>query len=129
MPGIKSTYANSMLNAYVGRTTFSATSGVWLKLHVGDPGAAGTSNPAGNTVRAQATFGAAASSGAISTTSDSSWSGVSTSETYTHVSAWDASSNGNFLGSAALSTPETVNAGDNFTLAAGRFSLSIATVV
>lgn len=58
---------NAMLDAWAGRAAYTQTD-VWVKLHTGDPGAAGTSNAATNTARQQVTFGAAAASGAISNT-------------------------------------------------------------
>src|SRR4029077_6344097 len=88
---------------------------VYIKLHIGDPGAACTSNAAGNTTRTAAIFGAA-SGGVITTTADVTWTNVSTAETYSHFSLWDASSAGNALGSGALTASKTVAVGDTFTL-------------
>jgi len=59
---------NKMLDAWAGRTAYTANAAVYVKLHIGDPGAAGTANAAANTTRQQAVFGSAAASGAISNT-------------------------------------------------------------
>ena len=48
--------ANSWLDA-VCRATAYSEAGVYVQLHLGDPGSAGTANPAANTTRVQATFG------------------------------------------------------------------------
>lgn len=116
---------NSLLNALTKNTSY-ANAEVWVKLHTGDPGSAGTSNAAGETDRTQATFGSVASGGAISNTVAISWTSVSNSETYTHVSLWSASTSGTFLGSATLTQSKTVNAGDNFSIPIGDLDLTIA---
>jgi hypothetical protein len=98
---------------------------IWVKLHTGDPGSAGTSNAATNATRVQATFGSAAASRAISNTAAVSWTNVSTTETYTHVSLWSASSGGTFLGRDDLSSSAAVTAGDNFSIPIGDLDLTI----
>lgn len=116
---------NKMLDALVGRTTYTANAALYIKLHLGDPGAAGTSNPAVETTRQQGTFGSAAATGAISNTAALEWINVSTTETYTHVSAWTASSGGTFLGSDDLSSSAAVTAGDTFRIAIGDLDLTV----
>src|SRR5688500_13571514 len=88
----------------------------WLKLHVGAPGAAGTSNPATETTRKNPAF-SAASSGAKTTSADAVWTTVAGTEDYTHISGWSASTAGNFGWSGTI-TANPVTAGDTFTLAA-----------
>jgi hypothetical protein len=116
---------NSFLNALCKNTSY-ANAAVWVKLHTGDPGLAGTSNAAGETDRTQATFGSVASGGAISNTVAIAWTAVSTSETYTHASLWSASTAGTFLGSAALTQSKVVNSGDNFSIPIGDLDVTIA---
>lgn len=116
--------ANSFLDA-VARAVAYSEAEVWVKLHLGDPGAAGTSNPAVETTRMQATFGSAAASRAISNTAAVEWTNVSTTETYTHVSLWDASTGGNFLGRDDLSSPAAVTAGDTFRIPIGDLDLTL----
>ena len=116
---------NKMLDALTGRSTYTANAAMYVKLHTGDPGAAGTSNAATNTTRQQATFGSAAASGAISNTAAVEWTSVSTTETYTHVSLWTASSGGTFLGSDDLSSSAAVQAGDTFRIPVGDLDLTI----
>jgi hypothetical protein len=115
---------NSMLDA-LARNVSYANAAVWVKLHLGDPGAAGTSNPAVETTRQQATCGAGAASGTISNTVAIEWLNVSTSETYSHISLWTASTSGTFLGSDDLSSSAAVTAGDTFRIPIGDFDLSI----
>jgi hypothetical protein len=116
---------NKMLDAYVGRTTYTAQVGFFVKLHIGDPGAAGTSNPAANTTRQSVTFGSAAATGAISNTAAVEWTSVPNTETYSHVSLWTASSAGTFLGSDDLSSTAAVTAGDTFRIPVGDLDITV----
>lgn len=97
--GLASAQANAYLNTYRA-TNITAPANVFLKLHTGDPGAAGTANVSAVTTRNSITF-AAASGGSMSLSSVGSFS-MTTTETISHVSIWDASSAGNFLQSCAL---------------------------
>jgi len=126
--GLAAAVLNGWLNALCKATNYTAPTAFWVKLHTGDPGAAGAGNVAGNTTRQQATFGTVASGGSITTTVDINWTNVSTAETYSHVSFWDASSAGTFLGSDDLATPRTVAAGDNFTIPTGSLTVAVTPV-
>lgn len=113
--GLGSAGANTSLDAFAAAYT-------WIKLHIGDPGAAGTSNPAVETTRKQATW-AAAASGATSNTGALSWTLVAASEDYTHFTIWTASTAGTFGGSGTV-TASAVTAGDTFTIPTGDLDLS-----
>lgn len=126
--GLAATVLNGWLNALCKATNYTAPTAFWVKLHLADPGAAGATSPALNTTRQQATFGTTASGGSISTTVDLNWTNVPNAETYSHVSFWDASSAGNFLGSDDLATPRTVAVGDNFTIPTGQLTVQITPV-
>lgn len=123
------TFAESVRNAWLdgfARNVSYANAAVWVKLHLGDPGAAGANNAAAETTRKQGTFGDAAASGAITNTAAIEWTNVSTTETYTHVSFWTASSGGTFLGSDDLSSSAPVTAGDTFRMPIGECDLSVS---
>ena len=107
-------------NAILDGTAMPAT--LYAKLHIGNPGAAGTSNPAGETVRKSFTRGAAAS-GATTNAADLDWASVGATEDYSHVTIWDASSGGNCWWVGVLSA-STVTLGDDFTIPAGDLDLS-----
>ena len=108
--------AHQWLNWIRGSAT-TAPSTIFVKLHTADPGASGaTAAAAGSTTRVAATF-SAASGGAIALTgTNPSWTNGGTSETLTHVSVWDASTSGNFLWSAALSSSQAWANTNTFTL-------------
>lgn len=96
----------------------------WVKLHTGDPGAAGTSNAATETTRKQVTW-ASASSASKASAADLIWTAVAGSEDYTHFSLWSASSAGNFGGSGTV-TANAVTAADTFTIPSGSLILSLS---
>lgn len=116
--GIKAAQANSILDTLFG-TSF-------IKLHVGDPGAAGTANPAANTTRKSVTW-ASASGGSKASGADLLWSSVPNTETYTHWSAWDDVTAGNFEASGTVSGG-AVTASNDFKVASGglTFGLTVA---
>lgn len=117
---------NKMLDAYAGRTNYTANAAVYVQLHTGDPGSAGTDNVATETTRKAVTFGSAASSGAISNTADIQWTNLAATETITHVSLWTASSGGTFLGSDDLPASKNVNAGDTLTIPTGDLDITLS---
>ena len=116
--GISNAEANEAVDAWLASYT-------WIKLHIGDPGAAGASNAAGNTTRQQATWRAAVA-GQSSNSAAITWTSVSTSEDYTHFSIWTASTAGTFGGSGTV-TAAAVTAGNNFTIPIDDLDIGIAT--
>jgi hypothetical protein len=118
-----SNYAElKLLDHVTGRAAFTAPSGVYLQLHIGDAGEDGIANDATETTRKLATF-AAASSGSISGSGVVEWTNVAASETYTHWSMWDAATSGNCLWTGALSSSASVTAGDTFQVTSITLSL------
>jgi len=115
------TLANKWLDM-LRAVAFTAPAATYIKLHVGDPGSAGTANPSAVTTRQSATF-SAASSGALALSNSPSFS-MTTTETITHISVWDASTAGNFLWSAALTTSKSVVNTDTLTFTTLGVSLS-----
>jgi hypothetical protein len=113
---------NAELNALYNNTSLAVTT-PYVKLHIGDPGEDCTLNPAANTTRQSASF-AAASGGSVVSDADITWTSVSTSETYSHISLWDASTGGNPLDYGALVASKPVLAGDTFQIASGTLTIS-----
>jgi len=120
--GVSAYLANSWLDA-VGNNTSYAVTQVYVKLHVGDPGANGTSNAATETTRKAASF-AAASSGSLASDADISWTNIAGSQDATHFTAWDNVSEGNFLFSGTV-TANAYTAGDTFTISSGGLTVSL----
>jgi hypothetical protein len=119
--------ANAWLNVLRGTSaaTFTGVTTLFVQLHTGDPGAAGTSNVSSTTTR-QAVNYAAAASGSQSitgTTQWTNWAGTN-GEVVSHISVWGASSAGTFYYSVALTASKTVNTGDTLTLSTLTVSLA-----
>jgi hypothetical protein len=115
---------NHMIDALLKGSAITFAGVVYAKLHTGDPGSAGTSNAAGETTRQAVTLGAA-SGGVGTSTADVTWASVSTTETISWVSFWDASSAGLFIGKDDLPSSKSVTAGDTLTIASGNITFAI----
>ena len=118
-----SNYAElKILDHLTGKAAWTAPTTVYIKLHTGDPGEDGTSSAATNTSRQSAAWNSAAT-GSIATSATITWTNVSTTETYSHWSAWDNSTAGNCLWTGALSSSASVTAGDTFQITSLTLSL------
>jgi hypothetical protein len=118
-----SNYAElKILDHTTGKAAWTMPTTVYVKLHLGDPGEAATSNAAVETTRKSAAW-ASAASGAIVTSATMEWTNVSTTETYSHWSMWDDLTAGNALWSGALATSAAVTAGDTFQITSLTLSL------
>ena len=120
--GISAYLANAWMNALGNATAFSVTT-PYIKLHVGDPGAAGTSNAATETTRKAVSFGAS-SAGALASDADVSWTNIAGSQDATHFTAWDNATTGNFLFSGTI-TGNAYTAGDTYTISSGGLTVSL----
>jgi len=99
----------------------------WIKLHIGDPGAAATANVAAETDRLQATWGSVSlavdgHSVEVAWTADLEWISVAGSEDYTHVSGWSLVSGG-LPGWTGELTADAVVVGNDFKIPAGAYKL------
>jgi hypothetical protein len=118
-----SNYAElKILEHTTGKTAWTIPSNVYVKLHTGDAGEAGTTNAATETTRKVAAW-ATAASGSIATSATLEWTNVAATETYSHWSMWDASTGGNCLWTGALSSSAAVTAGDTFQITTLTLSL------
>lgn len=106
--------ANKWLDLAFRQVAFTTPAGFYVKWHTGDPGSAGASNAANVATRSAATF-SAASGGSVALSNTPTYTATS-SETLSHISFWDASTAGNFLGSAALTSSRAVVSTDVFNL-------------
>lgn len=125
--GLGSGTANSILNEMCNAGSWTVPTSFWVKLHLGDPGAAGSTSPASNTTRQAASF-SSANAGAITTSADVTWTSVSATESYSHVSFWDASTGGTLIATDNLEVTRGVTAGDNFTIASGDIDITLGAV-
>ena len=118
-----SNYAElKILEHTTGKTAWTMPTTVYVKLHTADSGEDGTTAAATNATRVAAAW-ATAATGSIATSATITWTSVSTTETYTHWSLWDASTAGNCLWTGALSASAAVTAGDTFQITSLTLSL------
>jgi hypothetical protein len=120
--GLSSFLADKFLDAVGNASAYSATN-VYVKLHVGDPGSAGTSNPATETTRKIASF-SAASAGVLTTDAALTWTNIAGSEDATFFSVWDNLTAGNFLFSGTISG-NAYTAGDTYVIDSGSLTASL----
>jgi len=120
--GISAYLANAWLDALGNATSFSVTT-PYVKLHVGDPGANGTSNPATETTRKSVSFGAS-SAGSLASDADVVWTNIAGSQDATHFTAWDNETAGNFLFSGTI-IGNAYTAGDTYTISSGGLTVSL----
>ena len=107
--------ADKLLNT-IGRTGTTFTAGsLYVKLHTADPGATGATAASAVTTRYACTFSASSAGSMALTSMGGTWSMTST-ETISHISLWDASTAGNFLWSVALTASKSVVSGDTLSL-------------
>lgn len=113
---IESTYGkNNLLEAVPNE--------VYVQLHTGAPGAAGTSNVASTNTRKKVTL-AAASAGIRKNSTALEWTATA-SETYKYVSLWSASTSGNCWWCIQLEAEKAVSSGDTAKFAAEALSVSL----
>jgi hypothetical protein len=118
------TFANKVLDHMLRAVASTAPASNNVELHTADPGAAGTTSVAGVTTRVAVTF-SAASAGACASSNTPSWAAwAGGSQTLSHIAVWDATSAGNFLYSAVLTTSKAITTGDTFTLSSLSVSLA-----
>lgn len=120
--GLSTFLANGFLDSLGNATAFSV-SNVYVKLHIADPGSAGTANPATETTRKAASFGSA-TAGGLSSDAAITWTNIAGSEDATYFTVWDSLTAGNFLFSGTI-TGNPYTAGDTYTIASGALTVSL----
>ena len=116
---------NKFLDHFLGTSSTSAPSNVYIGLHTADPTDAGTgAEVSGNGYVRQAMAFGASSSGTASNSGAVEFPAAS--GTITHIGIYDASSSGNLLFHAALTASKTINDGDIFKVAASGVDITAA---
>ena len=117
--------ALTTLQAVLAQTPPSFPTTLWVKLHIGDPGAEAIDNPAANTERIEITWNTAINvdtDGRAQAISDAAvgWAAVPATETYSHISLWDDEFAGNAWYKDAMVAPVPVTAGGAFVFPVGQ---------
>lgn len=115
----------AVLNAIFNNTSFAVAT-PYLSLHTADPGETGGSEATGGSYARQAGASAfaAASGGSIASDANVTWTGLPAG-TFTHVGVYDASTAGNYIARAALSSSVTLPAGSSFTINSGNLTFTL----
>jgi hypothetical protein len=109
-------------NAILSGTAVPAT--LYVKLHTGNPGAAGTSNAAALNTRKSFTR-SSPTAGVCNNLADIEWLGAPSDENITHCSIWDAVSGGNCWFISAASTPVDLDPGFSMVISTGDLVLTM----
>ena len=109
-------------NAVLNGTTMPAT--LYAKMHIGAPGEDATNNAAAHTTRVSFTR-STATTGSAANAGDIVFSSLAATETFSHISIWDASSGGNPWWQGALTASVSVNSGGTFTISTGSLTLAL----
>ena len=115
---------NAFLNHLRG-TTYTAPAGMYVKLHISDPGEDAATGAAATTTRVAATF-SESTTGSMALSAAIEWTNLGTAEIFSHFSVWDTvgPTGGNPLGYGPLNTPADMGVGDTFRLTAATWSLN-----
>jgi len=95
---------------------------VWVQLHTGDPGAAGTSNVSAESTRKKIVL-----TGELPLTNEGAveWASWPSAETVKWFSIWSASISGSFLGRETLKEEKTLAKEDGAKFKAGELSVNL----
>jgi hypothetical protein len=119
---------NALINATLRNTSYTSPTTVYVGLFTTDPTDAGTGTEVagGSYARTAVTFGAP-SNGVATNNADVTFPTATGSwGTITHVGVHDASTTGNLLYHASLTTSKTVGSGDVFKISSGNLSVTLA---
>lgn len=107
--------------------TTAVANALFVQLHTGAPGAAGTSNVSSTTTREAVTWGTPAS-GSVSATNQPAWPAWAGTpgEVVTHISFWSLATGGAFQFSTPIAPSETMNTGDTLTMTALAVAFPVA---
>lgn len=120
--GLSSYLANAFLDS-VGNATAFSVANTYVKLHIADPGANGTDNPATEITRKAVSFGAS-SAGVLTSDAEISWTNIAGSQDATFFTVWDSLTTGNFLYSGTI-TGNPYTAGDTYTIPSGSLTVNL----
>ena len=120
---------DAFLDHFLGTSSTTSPTNIYVALHTADPTDAGTGTEvSGNGYARQAiTFGAS-SSGTASNSAAVEFPAASGGDfgTITHIGIWDALTSGNLLFHSSLTTSKTIADGDIFKIAASGIDITAA---
>ena len=118
-----SNYLENELLDHIRGVAYTVPTGLYVKLHTGDPGEDAALLAASEATRKLATFGVASGGSMALNNGPLEWTVLPTTETFSHFSVWDDLTAGNPLGYGPLNSPAAMTAGDTFRLTAATWTL------
>jgi hypothetical protein len=115
---------NNLAKAWKNEAPTKAA-GLFVKLHIGDPGEDCTANAAAETKRKTITL-TAIENGTVKNEAALEWAEVAATEEITHVSVWDAETEGNPRIYGALTAPVKLTEDQDARIKAEALSLALA---
>lgn len=117
---------NKLIDHLLGSNTFTKPSSLYVALYVGDPTSGGTEVSTSSTAYSRQSAAFTISGGAATNTAQLQWSAATASwGTITHVAIFDASTSGNRLVDAALSSSKAIGIGDVLQIPAGDLDVTL----
>ena len=126
--GLKATVRNSLVNALVNQTNYTAPTAIYISLHTADPGDTGASEATYTSyarVNATNSFPVAASGSSSNDVAIQFPTSTGGSNTVTHTGFWDAPTAGNWIGGGSLSVSKAIASGDTASFATSQLTVSI----
>jgi hypothetical protein len=117
---VTATVADGWLSTLTGEA-------LYVQLHTGDPGAAGTTDVSSVTTRQAITWGSA-SGGSVTASAVGEWTdwAGTNGEVVTYISLWSGASGGTFYDSLQLEASATMDTGDDLQLTLLELSIPVA---
>lgn len=118
----------ALINATLRNTSYTSPATVYVGLYTTDPTDAntGTEVSGGSYARTAVTFGAPSNGAATNNAAVEFPQATASWGTVTHIGILDASSGGNLLYHAPLTTSKTIATGDIFRIASGSLTVTLA---
>jgi hypothetical protein len=117
---------NALLGHLLGSTTYSKPSTLYVALFVGDPLSGGTEISTSGSAYSRLTATFNVSGGVATNAANIEWpTATSAWGTITHVAIYDASTSGNQLVTAQLSSAKTIGSGDVLRIPTGQLSVTL----
>jgi hypothetical protein len=119
---------NKLLDHALATASFTTPTNVYVGLHTGSPldDNSGANEISGNGYTRKVAAFAAAASGSSSTNATITFDAATGNwGTITHISVYDAATNGNLLFHGAVTTSKTIETGDSFQISSGNLTISL----
>ena len=130
MSGLSTYTQNAILNWIKGTAMPAAPAGVYVGLFNGDPTDAGSGGAEVTTTvraagRVAATFGTITGNTSIANSADVDFGAAAGAATVSHFAIYDAATEGNMLGSAALASSQSVASTNLVKFATGALAINV----